>query len=143
MKSALALLALTTALGTSIVGALSAAPIAAPDTMAPACATAPAASCRTMIEGLPVATTEPVMAEHLILADSDGDDDDGGWFFNRKERHEKRGRDDDDDEEDDDDDGRACMPGQPGCNTPAPAGTVAPPSNGLFAPGAAPAVQVN
>jgi hypothetical protein len=70
----------------------------------------------------------------LILAsDDDDDDDDHG-----------RGHDDDDDgddcgDDDDDDDG--------GCGNaarnPAPAGTVAPPQNGLFGNGAPPQVQVN
>ncbi len=146
MKSAFALLALTTALGTSIVGALSAAPITAPDSMSSGCAVSPAAACQARVDGLPLATT----GAPLILADNDGDDDDGGWFFMRKERHEERHenreRGDDDDDDEDDDDGYSCMPGQPGCatgNAPAPAGSVAPPKNGLFAPGAAPAVQVN
>ena len=41
------------------------------------------------------------------------------------------------DDEDDDDDDRA------GARNPAPSGTVAPPSNGLFGNGAAPKVQMN
>lgn len=43
---------------------------------------------------------------------------------------------DGDDDEDDDDAGR-------GARNPAPAGSVAPPQNGLFGNGAAPQVQVN
>jgi len=59
-----------------------------------------------------------------------GDDDDD-------DDHGRRHDDDDDDCDDDDDNG---------CNragNPAPAGTVAPPQNGLFGNGAAPQVQVN
>ena len=44
--------------------------------------------------------------------------------------------DDDDDDHDDDDD-------RGGARNPAPAGTVAPPSNGLFGNGAPPKVQMN
>lgn len=47
--------------------------------------------------------------------------------------------DDDDDDCDDDDDDGGCR----GASSPAPAGTVAPPQNGLFGSGAAPRVQVN
>jgi len=46
--------------------------------------------------------------------------------------------DDHDDDDDDDDDGR-----RGGARNPAPAGTVAPPQNGLFGNGAAPKVKVN
>ena len=69
----------------------------------------------------------------LLLASADDDDD----------THHRRGHDDDDDEDDDDDDddcrGTVCRGG----GNPAPAGSVAPPQNGLFAPGAAPKAQVN
>ena len=51
-----------------------------------------------------------------------------------EENHGSR-RDDDDDDDDDD-----CGNGAP---NPAPAGTVAPPQNGLFGNGAPPQVQVN
>ena len=61
----------------------------------------------------------------LILASDDDDDDD--------ENHGSR-RDHDDDDDDD------CGSGAP---NPAPAGTVAPPQNGLFGTGAPPQVQVN
>lgn len=61
---------------------------------------------------------------------SDDDDDE-------KERgHSRKDRDDDDDDDDDDDGARGGM-------NPAPAGTSAPPKNGLFGSGAAPQVQVN
>jgi hypothetical protein len=73
-------------------------------------------------------------AAPLVLAsdDEDDDDDDHG-----------RGHDDDDDDDDcddDDDDDDGC--GNAARN-PAPAGTVAPPQNGLFGNGAPPQVQVN
>jgi hypothetical protein len=62
-----------------------------------------------------------------------GDDDDGGWF--------RRGHEDDDDDEDCDDDDHDdddCALGNP-----APAGTVAPPANGLFGNGAPPVAVTN
>ena len=55
----------------------------------------------------------------------------------------RRGHDDDDDDDDDDcddDDDDEC---RGGARNPAPAGTVAPPQNGLFGNGAPPQVQVN
>jgi hypothetical protein len=62
--------------------------------------------------------------------DDDHDDDD--------DEHDDDDRDDDDDDDDDEDYGK----GRGGMNT-APAGTVAPPANGLFGTGAAPKVKVN
>jgi hypothetical protein len=72
----------------------------------------------------------------LVLA-SDDDDDDDRWRDGSR-----RGHDDDDDDEDcdDDDDDDDC---RGGARNPAPAGTVAPPQNGLFGNGAPPQVQVN
>jgi hypothetical protein len=91
---------------------------------------------------------------------SDDDDDDRGFFVSsrwlrwgdddddhgRRSRSSGRYADDDHgrrhghDDDDDDDDcyGRNC-----GASNPAPAGSVAPPANGLFGNGAAPQVQVN
>jgi len=66
----------------------------------------------------------------LVLA-SDDDDDDDRWRDGSR-----RGHDDDDDDDDDDDCSGAAR-------NPAPAGTVAPPQNGLFGNGAPPQVQVN
>jgi hypothetical protein len=59
------------------------------------------------------------------------DDDERGWsrLFGRDD-------DEDDDDEDDDDDYKG------GARNPAPAGSVAPPKNGLFGNGAPPQVQV-
>ena len=70
----------------------------------------------------------------LILASDDDDDD------HRDRSGDDDDEDDDDDDDcDDDDDDDACR----GASNPAPAGTVAPPQNGLFGSGAAPQVQVN
>ncbi|NCO20731.1 MAG: hypothetical protein GW905_01670 [Rhodobacterales bacterium] len=75
----------------------------------------------------------------LILA-SDGDDD--------KDRHDRnssrRGHDDDDEEEEEDDcDAEEDDDCRSGAGNPAPAGTVAPPQNGLFGNGTPPQVKVN
>ena len=69
-----------------------------------------------------------------VSGDDDDDDDDRGWFG--------RGHDDDDDDDDDDcdDDDDACAGA---LGNPAPAGTVAPPANGLFGNGAPPVVVTN
>ncbi|MGE5198834.1 MAG: hypothetical protein ACM3H9_04280 [Rhodospirillaceae bacterium] len=75
----------------------------------------------------------------LMLASNDDDDDEHGW----RESWRRGGDDDDDDEEDDDcddDDDGGC---RGAAQNPAPAGTVAPPQNGLFGNGAPPQVQVN
>jgi hypothetical protein len=69
----------------------------------------------------------------LVFVSSDDDDDE----------HEYRNGsryDDDDDDDDCDDDDDEC---NGSARNPAPAGTVAPPQNGLFGNGAAPQVQVN
>lgn len=144
MKATFALLAATTALGAvlilSSIGAGLASNSDAPSGTEPAQgATAP--------DGMPV-----------LLADNGSDDDD-----NRRarrgdddsqarrgeddrqarrgddDRQARRGDDDHDDCEADDDEGRDCVTGL----NAAPAGTVAPPANGLFGTGPAPQVQVN
>jgi hypothetical protein len=69
-------------------------------------------------------------ARPLLLASDDEDDDHG-------ERRRASGYGDDDDDDDDGEEG-----GRAGRDA-APAGTVAPPRNGLFGNGAAPQVQVN
>lgn len=135
MKATFALLAATAALGAvlilSSIGAGLASNSDAPSGTEPAQgATAP--------DGMPV-----------LLADNGSDDDD-----NRRvrrgdddsqarrgddDRQARRGDDDDDDCEADDDEGRDCVTGL----NAAPAGTVAPPANGLFGTGPAPQVQVN
>ena len=73
----------------------------------------------------------------LVLA-SDDDDDDDRWRDGSRRGHDDD--DDDDDDCDDDDDDDDC---RGGARNPAPAGTVAPPQNGLFGNGAPPQVQVN
>jgi hypothetical protein len=75
----------------------------------------------------------------LVLAsDDDDDDDDDRWRDGSRRGHDDD--DDDDDDCDDDDDDDDCSGG---ARNPAPAGTVAPPQNGLFGNGAPPQVQVN
>ena len=74
-------------------------------------------------------------AARLILVDDDEDDDEGGSVVRRKADE------DEDDGEDDDgceDDEGSCAAGS---SAPAPAGSVAPPQNGLFGTGT-PQVQV-
>ncbi|GLK74559.1 hypothetical protein KHC23_04720 [Ancylobacter dichloromethanicus] len=63
----------------------------------------------------------------MLVSDDDDDDHDRG-----------RQRGGDDDEDDDDDDARGGS-----VSAPVPAGSVAPPNNGLFGNGAAPKAQVN
>ncbi|GAW35468.1 hypothetical protein RA2_02531 [Roseovarius sp. A-2] len=75
----------------------------------------------------------------LILA-SDEDDDDRWRDGSRRGHDDDDDEDDDDDDCDDDDDDDDC---RGGARNPAPAGTVAPPQNGLFGNGAPPQVQVN
>lgn len=76
---------------------------------------------------------DAAQAMPLVLA-SDDDDDDNRW-----REGSRRGHDDDEDCDDDDDDDEC----RGGARNPAPAGTVAPPQNGLFGNGAPPQVQVN
>ncbi|KAA8606105.1 hypothetical protein AL036_15980 [Salipiger aestuarii] len=75
----------------------------------------------------------------LILASDDDDDD--RWRDGSRRGHDDDDDDDEDDDDcDDDDDDDDC---RGGARNPAPAGTVAPPQNGLFGNGAPPQVQVN
>lgn len=78
-------------------------------------------------------------AGFIVLASGDDDDDDDDRRYRKQSR---RDHDDDahnagDDDDDDDAGGRS------GAGNPAPAGSVAPPQNGLFGNGAPPKVQVN
>ncbi len=76
----------------------------------------------------------------LVLA-SDDDDDDDRWRNGSRRGHDDDDDDDDDDDcDDDDDDDDDC---RGGARNPAPAGSVAPPQNGLFGNGTPPQVQVN
>lgn len=76
-------------------------------------------------------------AAWFILVDDEDDDDDDS---RRKKRHSAKDDDEDDDDDDDDcdDDEGSCK----NAKVPAPAGTVAPPQNGLFNNGTAPKVEV-
>ncbi|WP_158969344.1 hypothetical protein [Chachezhania sediminis] len=72
----------------------------------------------------------------LASADEDEDDDHGRGFLSKfRMGHDDDDEDDDDDDDDDDSYGSA--------QSPAPAGSVAPPQNGLFGNGAPPKVQMN
>ncbi len=74
----------------------------------------------------------------LVLAsDDDDDDDDAGGTARGAATTTMTTMTMTDDDDDDDDDCRG------GARNPAPAGTVAPPQNGLFGNGAPPQVQVN
>lgn len=86
-------------------------------------------------EGLsPVAALFEGHADALPLVLASDDDDD-----RRGRKSKRRGYDDDDDDEDDDDDDDE----RGNARNPAPAGSVAPPQNGLFGGGAAPKAKVN
>ena len=81
----------------------------------------------------------------IRVSGDDDDDDDGGWVRRGHDDDEDDedcddddDEDDEDDEEDDDDD--ACIGA---LGNPAPAGTVAPPANGLFGNGAPPVAVTN
>jgi hypothetical protein len=83
---------------------------------------------------IPALSEDSMQTVPLVLA---GSDDGDGKQHARKSV--QRGRDDSEDD-DDDDEGRG---NRNGAGNPAPAGSVAPPKNGLFGNGAAPQVQVN
>ena len=82
----------------------------------------------------------------LVLASDDDDDD-----HRRRRDGARRGHDDDhddhddhdDDDDDDEDDDDEDDDDRGNARNPAPAGTVAPPQNGLFGNGASPKAQVN
>jgi hypothetical protein len=89
----------------------------------------------------------PTGIEFQVLSVSGDDDDEEGWFWSRsrEDEDEDDNNDDDDDDDacndDDDDDHGGCAAGNAG--NAAPAGTVAPPRNGLFTNGTAPQVTSN
>lgn len=89
------------------------------------------------------ALQDSVKAPLVLVSGSDDDDDDDHRHRARgddDDDHKYRARHDDDDDDDDcDDDDDDCR----GAMNPAPAGSSAPPQNGLFNNGAAPKVQVN
>lgn len=78
-------------------------------------------------------------AAPLILASAEDADDNDRWQGGARRGHDDDDDDDNDDcdDSDDDDDCRGST------RSPAPAGTVAPPQNGLFGNGAPPKVRVN
>lgn len=76
-------------------------------------------------------------AAPLIRVSGDDDDDDDDDDTRRRRSHDDDEDDDDDDCDDDDDD---CAGARA---NPAPAGTVAPPANGLFGNGAPPRAVTN
>jgi len=126
MKLALALLMMTSALGTGSV-ALAAAP-----------------GRNLMPDPEVVGLTAGQMPDSaLILIDDDGDEDEGedegegGWLSSS-----------DDEDDDDDDEGGECEAEDDDCapattGNASKAGTVAPPRNGLFTDGTAPVVKSN
>lgn len=121
MKTTFAILAATTALGALVT------------------IPAIAANSRLGAESAPLAfltDAKATLGETLWLASGDHDDDDDDDDDDHGDHD-----DDDEDEDCDDDDGDegSCATGA----SPAPAGTVSPPANGLFGNGAAPQVQVN
>jgi hypothetical protein len=120
MKKTLALLIASTALTTAIVAPAWSAMRAPGDTFAQTVATV---------------LDDAQAALPLVFVSSDDDDDE----------HEYRNgsRYDDDDDDDCDDDGEDDDECNGSARNPAPAGTVAPPQNGLFGNGAPPQVQVN
>ena len=69
-----------------------------------------------------------------------GDDDDDGWVRRGHDDDDDEDCEDDDDADDDDDDDDSCIGA---LGNPAPAGTVAPPANGLFGNGAPPVAVTN
>ncbi len=84
-------------------------------------------SAQTLAPSMAVAADRDAM---LILASGEDDDDDDGDHASRRSA---------DDDCEDDDEGA----GYAGAANPAPAGTVAPPANGLFGTGTLPQVQMN
>jgi hypothetical protein len=76
----------------------------------------------------------------IRVSGDDDDEDDSGWFGRR---HADDDDDDDEDEDDDCDDDDDDCTGARGRANPAPAGTVAPPANGLFGTGAPPRAVTN
>lgn len=116
MKLAIALLLMTTTLGTG--SAVLAAGLSLPP----------------MSDVVHAFRTAPGPA--LTLIDDDGDDDEGGWFWSQPDDDGE-----DDDCEDDDDDDDDCTTAATG--NAAKAGTAPPPKNGLFTDGTAPVVKSN
>ncbi len=106
-----------------------------------------AATALTAILGLPALASISAPRDTAMATDdrtpaplrlaSDDDDD-----HRRRNRHHDDDDDDDDDDSDDDDDDNDHHRRSRSA-TPAPAGPLAPPANGLFGTGAPPRVQMN
>lgn len=128
MKSTLALLAVTTALGALLLAPAGAARLSAIDGTTVAEATSDDADSGATI----LASDDDRRGEHAYRSSRSRYDDD-----HRRGDNDDDDDDHDDDEDDDDDGGRGA-----GLN-PARAGTVAPPANGLFQTGDGPRVRMN
>lgn len=89
----------------------------------------PAYSAMTTLGGDTVSAAAP-----MVLAEDDSRSDDGSGMSGRSTEDEDSGQ--------CEDDGGACGSTVAPAGSPAAAGTVAPPKNGLFGSGAAPQVQV-
>lgn len=76
----------------------------------------------------------------FVNDDDDEDDDDEGEEDDDDDRRKGARHEDDDDDDCDDDDDEACAGGP---RNPAPAGSTAPPANGLFGNGAPPKAVTN
>ena len=94
---------------------------------------AQAAGHAFVFEGPAAGTDAPLWT---VSGDDDEEDQGGFWFGSDDEANE-----DDEDCDDEDDDGGGCAAG--GAGNAAPAGSVAPPKNGLFTDGTAPQVKTN
>jgi len=93
------------------------------------------------VQFVPAVMDDKASPAILLLVDDDDDEHEGDDHSSRSGRGEG-----DDDGEDDDDDDDDCGTDDSSCgasSNPAPAGTAAPPQNGLFGNGAAPKAQVN
>jgi hypothetical protein len=105
----------------------------------------PAWSVMRVHEGespLPSAALLDEGAEALPLILASEDDDDRRIRERSRRGHDDDDHDDDDENDDDEEDDDKDDDGA-GARSPAPAGTVAPPQNGLFGTGAPPQVKVN
>lgn len=88
------------------------------------------------------ATVSGEAASGVLTQLVDWDEEDGGTRRKDERRNHHDNDDDDDEDEDEDDDDEDGRNGR-SRTSPAPVGTVAPPSNGLILQGSTPKVQVN
>ena len=99
----------------------------------PAWSAMQAPSIPAVAQFIPAIDEKSADGAKLILVDDDEDEDEG----NASKR--EAGREDEDDDDDCEEDEGSCGGG----NNPAPAGSAAPPQNGLFGNGTPPKAQVN